>query len=216
MKQDDYIHKGLRQQMVNTLQQKGITNTKVLEAMNRVPRHLFLDPAFLKYAYQDRPFSIGQGQTISQPYTVAFQTSLLQINKNEKVLEIGTGSGYQACVLIEMGAKVYSIERHQTLYQKTTALLSKLNYNRVHTFFGDGYKGLPAYAPFDKILITAAAPHVPEALLQQLKIGGKMVIPLDKGNDIQEMTLITKKDNTHLEVSQHGDFRFVPMLKDRE
>lgn len=215
MIQDDYIHKGLRQKMIDSLAQKGISQKAVLEAMNKVPRHLFLDTVFLKYAYQDRAFSIGQGQTISHPYTVAFQSSLLQISPGDKVLEIGTGSGYQACVLIEMGAKVYSIERQKALYNKTKKLLSHLRYNRIHTFYGDGYKGLPAYAPFDKILITAAAPYIPETLLHQLKIGGSILAPLNREDGRQEMTLIRRQSEKDISISHHGDFSFVPMLKDK-
>ena len=185
MPSDTFKHKGLRKKLVDKIQLKGITDKQVLEAIGKIPRHFFLDAAFEEFAYQDKPFPIGAGQTISQPFTVAFQTQLLNIKKGDKVLEIGTGSGYQACVLVEMGAKVFSIERHKSLYTKTKQFLVELNYFP-RLFFGDGYKGLPTYAPFDKIIVTAGAPTVPEDLLSQLKIGGMLLIPL--GENVQTMT----------------------------
>ena len=181
--------------------------------MNKIPRHLFLDSSFLEFAYQDKPFPIGSGQTISQPYTVAFQTELLVLKKGEKVLEIGTGSGYQACVLVEMGAKVFSVERQKKLYDRTRNLLPKLGY-RPRLFYGDGYKGLPTFAPFDKILITAAAPEIPDELIQQLKPGGRLVIPVGS-SEIQQMLSIDKESDGSLTEKKHGTFRFVPLLGDR-
>ena len=210
---DSYRHKGLRKKLVEEVRSKGIHDEGVLAALQAVPRHFFMDSSFVEIAYQDKPFPIGSGQTISQPYTVAFQTELLEARKNMKVLEIGTGSGYQACILEELGARVYSIERHHALFIKTKQLLEQMNY-RVKLFYGDGYKGLPAFAPFDRILITAAAPHVPDALLEQLKPGGMMVLPLGSG-DTQVMTRITKRAENDLEKEQFGYFRFVPMLNNK-
>jgi protein-L-isoaspartate(D-aspartate) O-methyltransferase len=210
---DSFKHKGLRQQLVNHIRNKGIKDEEVLDAMGKIPRHLFLDSSFLEFAYQDKPFPIGSGQTISQPYTVAYQTELLKVRKGEKVLEIGTGSGYQACVLLEMGAKVFSIERQKKLYDKTRNLLPQLGY-RPRLFYGDGYKGLPTFAPFDKILITAAAPEIPEALLAQLRTGGRVVVPVGS-SEIQEMLSIDKMEDGNLKKEKHGTFRFVPLLGDR-
>jgi protein-L-isoaspartate(D-aspartate) O-methyltransferase len=210
---DSFKHKGLRQQLITEIQSKGIQDEEVLDAMGKIPRHLFLDSSFLEFAYQDKPFPIGSGQTISQPYTVAFQTELLKVRKGEKVLEIGTGSGYQACVLLEMGAKVFSIERQKKLYDKTRNLLPKLGY-RPRLFYGDGYRGLPTFAPFDKILITAAAPEIPEELLVQLKPGGRLVVPVGS-SEIQEMLSIDKAEDGNLQEGKHGTFRFVPLLGDR-
>lgn len=210
---DTFKHKGLRKKLVQTIKSKGIKDEKVLEAIQTIPRHFFFDSSFLEQAYADNPFPIGFGQTISQPYTVAFQTELLQIKKGDKVLEIGTGSGYQACILNVMGAKVFSIERQKGLYVKTKALLSELGYS-IKLFFGDGYKGLPTFAPFDKVIVTAGAPFIPEALIKQLKPGGIMVIPLGKGG-IQIMTTVIKKDTTSYETIEHGTFRFVPLLEDK-
>lgn len=207
---DTYRHKGLRKKLVESLRDKEISDEKVLSAINKVPRHLFMDNAFVNFAYQDKAFPIGAGQTISQPYTVAFQTQLLEVEEGEKVLEIGTGSGYQTCVLIEMGVKVFSIERHKSLYQKTKNFLLENNYN-ARLFFGDGYKGLPTYAPYDKILITAAAPIIPQDLKDQLKIGGIMVVPFGDG-PTQKMLRLTKKSETEFEKEQFGHFSFVPML----
>ena len=212
MQEDNYRHKGMRRIMVEELRNKGIKDENVLTAINNVPRHVFLDSSFLEFAYQDKAFPIGSGQTISHPYTVAFQSSLLDIKKNMKVLEIGTGSGYQACVLAEMGAKVFSIERQRKLYMKTKALLSELN-SRIKTFLGDGNKGLPTYGPFDRILITAAAPEIPQALIEQLKVGGMIVIPLCENEDHQTMLRLTKQEAGSLLREEYGDFKFVPMLK---
>lgn len=211
---DSYRHKGLRKQLVQVIRDKGIADPAVLNAIEKIPRHFFFDSSFLEFAYEDKPFPIGAGQTISQPYTVAFQTELLNLHKGEKVLEIGTGSGYQACILAEIGVKVFTIERQKTLFEKTSKMLPKLGYSSVKTFYGDGYKGLPAFAPFDKIIITAAAPFVPEALLKQLKNGGIMVIPLGP-DDIQVMTTIAKTTTGGLVKMDHGTFRFVPMLEDK-
>jgi protein-L-isoaspartate(D-aspartate) O-methyltransferase len=212
MQEDNYRHKGMRKILVEELKNKGISDENVLNAINAVPRHVFLDSSFLNFAYQDKAFPIGSGQTISQPFTVAFQSSLLEIKKNMKVLEIGTGSGYQACVLAEMGAKVFSIERQRKLYTKTKAFLAEFPY-RIKMFLGDGNKGLPTYGPFDRILITAAAPEIPQALVDQLKVGGMMVIPLCENEEHQTMLRLTKQEDGTLKREEHGDFRFVPMLK---
>jgi len=210
MVQDSFRHKGLRQKLVETLRQKGITDANVLQAINRVPRHLFLDSSFLEYAYQDKAFPIGSGQTISQPFTVAYQTQLLHIALEDKVLEIGTGSGYQSCVLLEMGAKVYTIERQKKLFEKTKSFLPTIGYNP-KMFYGDGYKGLPPYAPFDKIIITAAAPEIPQELITQLKDGGILVIPVGP-SDVQTMVTIQKVGSDEIIRLEHDKFRFVPML----
>ena len=202
----------MRKSLVEELKNKGISDENVLNAINAVPRHVFLDSSFLNFAYQDKAFPIGSGQTISQPFTVAFQSSLLEIKKNMKVLEIGTGSGYQACVLAEMGAKVFSIERQRKLYTKTKAFLAEFPY-RIKMFLGDGNKGLPTYGPFDRILITAAAPEIPQALIDQLKVGGMMVIPLCENDEHQTMLRLTKQEDGNLKREEYGDFRFVPMLK---
>ncbi|MFH1297398.1 MAG: protein-L-isoaspartate(D-aspartate) O-methyltransferase [Bacteroidota bacterium] len=211
---DSFRHKGLRKQLVEIIREKGITDKEVLRAIEKVPRHFFFDSSFLEYAYEDKPFPIGAGQTISQPYTVAVQSMLLKVKRGTRVLEIGTGSGYQACILSEMGAKVFTIERHKVLYTRTSQLLPKLGYHSVKSFFGDGYKGLPAFAPFDRILITAAASAIPDQLIHQLKPGGILVIPLGPG-DIQTMTVVVKEADGGYKKSEHGAFRFVPMLKDR-
>jgi protein-L-isoaspartate(D-aspartate) O-methyltransferase len=208
---DTYKHMGMRRKLVEGIRLKGIQDAGVLGAIGKIPRHLFLDSSFTEIAYQDKPFPIGAGQTISQPFTVAFQTELLQLTKGEKVLEIGTGSGYQACVLAEMGVKVFSVERHKSLFVKTKKLLSELGYN-VKLFYGDGYQGLPAYAPFDKILVTAGAPAVPDELLRQLKLNGMLVIPLGGGNT-QIMTRIKKITETEFEKEEFGNFRFVPLIE---
>lgn len=212
--EDTYRAKGLRKQLVELLRTKGITDEAVLAAINKVPRHVFLDSSFVEIAYQDQAFPIGSGQTISQPYTVAFQTQLLQVEKGMKVLEIGTGSGYQACVLAAIGAKVFSIERQRNLYFKTKDILEQLPF-RVKTFLGDGFEGLPSYQPFDRIIITAGAPNIPEVLIAQMKVGGIMVIPTDNpdGNG-QTMMRITKLNEKELKKESFGDFRFVPMLKE--
>lgn len=210
---DTFRHKGLRKKLAEQLRAKNITSEAVLAAIESIPRHLFLDLAFLEFAYQDKPFPIGSGQTISQPFTVAFQTQLLDPKPREKILEIGTGSGYQACVLAEMGAKVFSIERQKKLYEKTRTFLPTIGF-QIRLFYGDGYKGLPSFAPFDKILVTAGAPHIPEALVSQLKPGGRMVVPVGDSNH-QEMTLLTKKDDGSYEVQHFGGFLFVPLLENK-
>lgn len=211
---DTYRDKGLRLQLIKELRQMGITDERVLDAMNKIPRHWFLDRAFLEFAYDNKAFQIGAGQTISAPYTVAFQTQLLELEKGEKVLEIGTGSGFQTAVLVEMGAKVYSIERQKLLYENAKTMFQNLGY-RPHTFYGDGYKGKKGYAPFDKVLVTCGAPYVPEDLLHQMRIGGKMIIPLGEGK-MQTMTEIVKLSETDFTKIDHGAFSFVPMLEKRE
>lgn len=212
--EDNYRHKGLRKQLVDLLRTKGITDEAVLNAINEVPRHIFLDSSFVELAYQDMAFPIGSGQTISQPHTVAFQTQLLQVEKGMKVLEIGTGSGYQACVLAAMGAKVFTIERQRNLFFKTKEILDQLPF-RIKSFLGDGFDGLPTYAPFDRIIITAGAPTIPDNLIEQLKTGGIMVIPLDEANNEGQIMLkIEKMDDNILKKERHGDFKFVPMLKE--
>lgn len=212
--EDSFQHKGLRKKLVEEIRLKGIDDERVLSAINKVPRHAFMDSGFIKFAYKDQAFPIGSGQTISQPYTVAFQTQLLSVEPLNKVLEIGTGSGYQAAILAELGARVYTVERHKELYLKAQDLLSRLNY-RISFFYGDGNKGLPTYGPFDRILITAAAPDVPDHLLKQLKNGGRMVLPLGKGQS-QVMTLIEKTGENAIKETEHGLFVFVPMLKGKE
>ncbi|MCW9041472.1 MAG: protein-L-isoaspartate(D-aspartate) O-methyltransferase [Flavobacteriales bacterium] len=211
---DSYRHKGLRKKLTEILAKKGITDSKVLDAIANIPRHLFIaDTALHQFAYEDKPFPIGSGQTISQPYTVAFQTQTLEIKPRDKVLEIGTGSGYQTAVLLELGAKVFSIERQKALYDRTKEFLPKLGYN-AKLFYGDGYLGLPTYAPFNKIIVTAGAPYVPEDLLKQLAIGGIMVIPVDN-EDHQIMKKIVKIDENNFETTELGAFRFVPLLKEK-
>lgn len=209
--EDNYRHKGLRQQMVNQLRSGGFGDEQVLAALNEVPRHVFLDSSFVEFAYSDQPFSIGSGQTISQPSTVAVQTQLLKVEPGKKVLEVGTGSGYQACVLAAMGAKVFSIERQRNLYFRTKEILEQLPY-RVKTFLGDGYEGLPSYGPFDRIIITAGAPMVPPKLIEQLKPGGIMVIPMDNADGGQTMVRLTKNADGTLTREEFGDYKFVPML----
>lgn len=196
--------------MVEALHERGITDIQVLEAMYRVQRHLFLDSSFLEFAYQDKAFPIGSGQTISQPYTVAYQTQLLEAKKGEKILEIGTGSGYQACVLLELGAKVYTVERQKKLYEKTRDFLPLIGYYP-KIFYGDGYKGLPSFAPFDKILITAATHSLPVDLLYQLKEGGMLVAPIGPP-EIQVMTRIVNLGSNQFKTTEFEHFRFVPML----
>jgi protein-L-isoaspartate(D-aspartate) O-methyltransferase len=210
---DSDKHKGLRNQLVSVLKIKGIVDKGVLAAINKIPRHLFIDSSFEDYAYQDKAFPIGEGQTISQPYTVAFQSQLLEVKKDDKILEIGTGSGYQTAVLFLMGAKVYSIERQNKLFKKTQNLLPKLGIRPKHLSFGDGYKGLPDHAPFDSIIVTAGAPIIPQALMAQLKIGGRLVIPL--GEEVQIMTLLIRKNETQFEKHEFGDFKFVPLLENK-
>ncbi|MEI6489317.1 MAG: protein-L-isoaspartate(D-aspartate) O-methyltransferase [Bacteroidota bacterium] len=210
---DTYRHKGLRRQLAILLKTKGIKDTEVLKAIEKVPRHLFLDNTFIERAYEDIAFPIGAGQTISRPHTVAFQTELLQLKRGEKVLEIGTGCGYQTTILLEMGAKVYTIERQKELYDKTIKFLPSIGYS-ARFVYGDGYKGLTAYAPFDKIIITAGAPMIPNDLLLQLKVGGRMVIPI--GDKVQIMTLMEKKSEKHFEKTEFGEFKFVPLLERKE
>ncbi len=211
--EDTYKHKGLRKKLVEEIRKKGIGDERVLSAIEKIPRHFFMDSSFESFAYQDKPFPIGSGQTISQPYTVAYQTELLEVEPKDKVLEIGTGSGYQACVLIEMGARVYTIERYRTLYNKTKKILNKMGY-APKMFYGDGAKGLPSYAPFDKILVTAAASEVPEELLKQLKPGGIMVVPVGTG-DTQIMNKIFKNEDGTYNEKSCGYFRFVPLLSNK-
>ncbi len=209
--EDTYQHKGLRKQLIETLKGKGITSQEVLNAINSIPRHYFLDSAFDKIAYEDRAFPIGEGQTISQPYTVAFQTQLLEVKRNEKVLEIGSGSLYQTTVLLELGAKVYTIERQKNLFEKHKHYYFKNKYLNIKFFYGDGFEGLPTYGPFDKILITAAAPFIPPKLIDQLRIGGMMVLPVDEGEQ-QRMLRITKLSDGSLQEESFHNFSFVPML----
>ncbi len=208
---DTFKHKGQRKKLVESLSKKGITDKNVLFALNNVPRHLFMQSEFEEFAYKDQAFPIACEQTISQPYTVAFQTQLLNISKRDKVLEIGTGSGYQTAILLEMGAKVYSIERQRALYLSAQIILNKLNY-KTDLFYGDGYIGKQAFMPYDKILITAGAPYVPTELLKQLKIGGMLVAPIG-GNNMQSMTSVTKTGENDYNKKEHGSFVFVPLLK---
>jgi len=208
---DDFEARGKRKKLVAGLRIKGITDEEVLRAIDTVPRHLFMDPAFLIHAYVDKAFPISSGQTISQPYTVAIQSSLLEVNKRDKVLEIGTGSGYQAAVLAEMGAKVYTIERFRDLYLKAQTIVSSLGYS-IEFFYGDGYAGKPQYGPFDAVLITAATAEVPQTLLDQLKPGGRLVVPLGT-SESQVMTVVRKNMDSTYEYSSHGNFVFVPMLR---
>lgn len=210
---DTFRHKGLRRKLIEELRSKGITNDSVLEAISRIPRHVFMDSGFINFAYKDQAFPIGAGQTISQPYTVAFQTQLLDIKKMDKVLEVGTGSGYQCAVLLELGAIVYTVERQRELFLKTQPILSKLGYTPKF-FFGDGYEGIPAYAPFDKIIVTAGGPEIPQKLLNQLKIQGRLVMPVGSSTS-QKMTLIEKVSDEEYRKTEHGSFIFVPFLKGR-
>jgi len=207
---DNYKHQGLRNKLVESLRNSKITDERVLEAMRKVPRHFFMDSSFLEFAYEDKAFPIGSGQTISQPYTVAFQTELLEVAKDQKILEIGTGSGYQACILLEMGAKVFTLERQINLYKKVKAFFEKYNY-RARVFHRDGYEGLASFAPFDRILITAAVPQIPVSLKAQLKIGGILVAPVGKSGH-QLMLKMRKISETEFTEDFHGGFVFVPML----
>ncbi len=211
---DSYQHMGMRKKLVQVLRDKGITDENVLTAINNIPRHFFLDSAFDKIAYEDRAFPIGEGQTISQPYTVAYQTQLLEIKPYQKVLEIGTGSVYQASVLAEMNAKVFTIERQKKLYDLNKDFIFKSKYPNIKFFYGDGFQGLPTYAPFDKIIITAAAPFIPPKLIQQLKTGGFMVIPVDSGEHQQMLRLTKQADGSYTE-EKFDNFSFVPMLVGR-
>ena len=206
-------HEGLRNQLAKLLEEKGIKDKNVLDAIRKIPRHLFLDSGFEDFAYQDKAFPIGAGQTISQPYTVAYQSQLLEVKKDHKILEIGTGSGYQTAVLCLLGAKVYSIERQNELFKSTSLLLPKLGIRPKHLSFGDGYKGLPNHAPFDSIIVTAGAPIIPKPLMAQLKIGGRLLIPL--GDKEQVMTMLIRKNETQFEKHEFGDFKFVPLLQNK-
>lgn len=208
--EDSYRHQGMRRNLIADLRKRGIQDEYVLAAMSEIPRHFFLDKAFEEWAYQDKPFPIGAGQTISQPYTVAFMTELLEVRKRDKVLEIGTGSGYQAAVLATMGARVFSVERHKALYVAAKALLEKMGLGRIRLFLRDGYKGLPEFAPFDRIIVTAGAPQIPEALKAQLSIGGILVIPV--GEDYQTMLKVTRRAEDEYTEEEKGIFRFVPFL----
>jgi protein-L-isoaspartate(D-aspartate) O-methyltransferase len=210
---DTFAHKGKRKQLVEILVQKGITNKKVLNAIGTIPRHLFMDSGFVDHAYIDKAFPIGADQTISQPFTVAKQTELLNLEKGSKILEIGTGSGFQTAVLIEMGMHVFSIERQNELFKKTKLFLPKLGYRAKKLIFGDGYKGFKEEAPFDGIVVTAGAPFVPKPLMSQLKIGGRLVIPIGFENQI--MTLITRISQTEFKKEEFGEFRFVPLLENK-
>lgn len=209
---DSYRTKGMRKKLVEEIRAKGIKDEQVLQAIGTVPRHLFLDPAFLESAYADQAFQIGEGQTISQPYTVAYQTVLLEVERGMKVLEIGTGSGYQACVLAEMGARVFSIERHKPLFEEARERLVELGYPRIKTFFGDGFRGLPSFAPFDRVLVTAAAPELPTGLVGQLRSGGLAVVPFGEGRDQTMVRLRLEPDGSVMR-EDFDRFRFVPMLK---
>ena len=207
--EDTYKHKGLRRQLVSSIKKKGISDKAVLEAINKIPRHYFFDPIFDNHAYEDKAFPIEAGQTISQPFTVAFQSQLLRIKRGDKILEIGTGSGYQASVLIELGAVVYTIEYQKKLFQKTIRFLPKIGY-QPHMYHGDGSKGMPRFGPYDGIIVTAGAPTVPQELVQQLKIGGRLVIPVGN-NEIQSMVLIEKVDENKIKKKQFDNFSFVPL-----
>lgn len=213
--EDTYRHKGLRKKLIDVLREKGISDEDVLEALNKIPRHFFLDSAFDERAYEDKAFPISEGQTISQPYTVAYQTQLLQVKLFDKVLEIGTGSIYQATVLAEMGANVFTVERQKKLFDKTRTYILLSKYPLIKFFYGDGYEGLPTYAPFDKVIVTAAAPFIPPRLVEQLKPGGKMVIPVDHGVH-QRMLRLTKKADGGIEEEIFDNFSFVPMLSGRK
>lgn len=219
-KEDEYLFQGKRKRLVEQLKEKGITNQGVLNTILKIPRHLFFDqsterPALLDHAYSDKALKIGAGQTISHPFTVAFQTEKLNVKKGDKVLEIGTGCGYQTAVLLEMGAKVFSIERQKELFDKTKVFLPLIGYKGAKLVYGDGYKGLPQFAPFDKIIVTAAAPYIPQDLLAQLVVGGILVIPLGEGEE-QIMNVIVKKSGTEFDKQAFGKFKFVPMLQNKE
>lgn len=213
--EDRHIHKGLRKALVEKVRGKGITDEQVLAALNAVPRHFFLDSAFDRVAYEDRAFPIGEGQTISQPYTVACQTQLLQLRPYDKVLEIGTGSAYQACILAELKAQVYTIERQRKLYDINRQFEFLKTYPRIHLFYGDGFQGLPTFAPFDRVLVTAAAPVIPQNLIAQLKPGGMMVIPVNEG-EMQRMVRITRLEGSETKEERFELFSFVPMLEGKE
>lgn len=210
---DTFTHQGMRKRLVETLKKKGIVNNNVLQAISTIPRHLFMDSSFVDHAYTDKAFPIAADQTISQPYTVARQTELLEVERGDKVLEIGTGSGYQSAVLLELGVILFTIERQNELFKKTKLFLPKLGYKPKRMIFGDGYIGLDEEAPYDGIIVTAGAPFVPNPLLAQLKIGGKLVIPV--GENVQIMTVFTRKSETEFVKEEHGEFRFVPLLEDK-
>lgn len=210
---DTLKHRGMRNKLADTLIKKGISDKNTLDAIRTIPRHLFMDSSFEGHAYQDKAFPIAADQTISQPYTVAFQTQLLEVKPGQKILEIGTGSGYQTAVLLQLKAKVYTIERQLELFKKTKIFFSKLGYRPKKKIFGDGYKGLPEEAPFDGIVVTAGVPEVPRALMSQLKVGGRLVIPI--GTDDQIMTLYIRKSEKEFEKKEYGSFRFVPLLADK-
>jgi len=207
---DTFRHKGLRNRLVQEIVRKGIQDERVIDAIAKVPRHMFFESSFIQFAYQDKAFPIGAGQTISQPYTVAFQSQLLNVTPGDKILEVGTGSGYQAAVLAEMGARIYTIERQKELYLKSSKLLPQMGY-KLNFFLGDGYKGLPQYGPFDKIIVTAGAPKIPQDLLIQLSIGGILVIPVGEG--VQTMIRVVRETETDFSQEEFGNFEFVPMLK---
>ena len=209
---DSYRHKGLRKQLVDLIRKKGISDERVLNAILHIPRHFFMDSGFDKIAYEDRAFPIAEGQTFSQPYTVAYQTQLLEIKPQEKILEVGTGSAYQACVLAEMGGQVYTIERQKKLFDQNKSFQFLKKYPSIRFFFGDGYEGLPTFAPFDKIIVTAAAPAIPQKLVEQLKPGGRMVIPVGEGQ-VQRMLRLTKTDGGAIIQEEYDSFSFVPMIE---
>lgn len=210
---DSFVHQGMRKRLVEILRKKGIKNESVLKAIGKVPRHLFMDSGFLEHAYTDKAFPIAADQTISQPYTVARQTELLDVKEGDIVLEIGTGSGYQAAVLLELGVQLYTIERQNELFKKAQRFLPRLGYRPKKLIFGDGYIGNKEDAPYDGIIVTAGAPFIPKPLLRQLKIGGNLVIPV--GEELQTMTVIKRKSAREFEKNEFGDFRFVPMLEDK-
>jgi protein-L-isoaspartate(D-aspartate) O-methyltransferase len=212
--EDSYRHKGMRRQLVDTIRKKGITDEGVLDAILHTARHFFIDSAFDKIAYEDRAFPIDEGQTISQPYTVAYQTQLLEVRPFEKILEIGTGSGYQACILARMGAQIYSIERNKKLFDVNKSFPYLAKYPGIKFFYGDGYEGLPSFAPFDKIIVTAAAPNIPDKLIDQLKPGGWMVIPVGEGK-VQKMLRLTRSEDGSYKEEDFDNFSFVPMLAGR-
>ena len=213
--EDTYRHKGLRKKLVDGIRNKGIADEKLLTAIGNIPRHYFLDSAFDELAYEDRAFPIGEGQTISQPYTVAYQTQLLEVKSFEKILEVGTGSAYQACVLAEMGVQVFTIERQKKLFDANKIFAYLKKYHNIKFFYGDGYEGLPTFAPFDKVIITAAAPDIPQKLIEQLKPGGMMVIPVG-GGDVQQMKRITKLESGAIKEEVFDHFSFVPMVEGKK